>query len=189
MAAHLFRYYQRHRIVNINLNIIGAGLLAVALAKWPVYLVSQWIGPEHKLINALVAGVIDGLADIAIYFVLHWVANHWRPIKPKDDRDLPEESRRFWKNATLIQFERLALSPAFYAIAIGGMWGLQHAGISPSWAFVLAFSIAIIITRIVHTIWGLRTGRFVRIGPTPVEPPAEPEANNTPSDTPPADAA
>lgn len=158
MPGRIFRYYQRHRIVNVNLNIIGAGLLAVAVAKWPVHWVSGWIGAEYKLINSIIAALIDGVADILIYFLLHWVANHWRPFKPQHERDHPDTS--FWKNASLVQFERLTLTPAFYVIAIGGMWGLQHAGMRASWAFVLSFSVGLIVTRIAHTYWGLRTGRF-----------------------------
>ncbi len=158
MPKRVFTFYQRHRIVNVNLNIIGGGLLAIALSKFPVLWVTAWIGPEHKFINSIVAAIIDGIADIIIYFGLHWIANRWRPIKPNKDSDKPDES--FWREATLVQFERLALTPAFYVIAIGGMWGLQHLDMPASWAFVLAFSAAIIITRLAHTAWCLKTGRF-----------------------------
>ncbi len=158
MPKRAFTFYQRHRIVNVNLNIIGAGLLAIALSKLPVLWVTSWIGPEHKLINSLVAAIIDGVVDIALYYMLHWVANHWRPVKVASHDHEPDES--FWKNATLVQFERIALTPAFYIIAIGGMWGLQHLGMQASWAFVIAFAGAILCTRIVHTMWGLWSGRF-----------------------------
>ncbi len=158
MPTRVFHFYQRHRIVNVNLNIIGGGLLAIALSKFPVLWVTAWIGPEHKLINSIVAAIIDGVADVIIYFGLHWIANHWRPIKPDKASGKPKES--FWREATLVQFERLALTPAFYVIAIGGMWGLQHLDMPASWAFVLAFSAAIIMTRLAHTAWCLKTGRF-----------------------------
>lgn len=160
MPTRLFQFYQRHRIINVNLNIIGAGLLAVAIAKWPVHHLSEWVGLEHKLINSVIAALVDGAVDIAIYFALHWLANHWRPFKPQRAEDEPEDHAKFWKNATLIQFERIALTPAFYVVAIGGMWALQHAGMHAGWAFVAAFSSAIVVTRVAHTVWGLRTGRF-----------------------------
>jgi len=189
MPGRVFRFYQRHRIVNVNLNVIGAGLLAVLLAKWPVALVTAWIGAEYKLVNSIVAAVIDGVADIVIYFALHWLANHWRPVRPKQEHDKPDAPGSFWKNATLVQFERLALTPAFYLVAIGGMWGLQHAGMGASWAFVLSFSAAIVLTRVVHTYWGLRTGRFKwfswgsRAGATPaVEEMTSPETDEPSSD-------
>jgi hypothetical protein len=182
MPRRAFRFYQRHRIVNVNLNIVGAGLLAVIIAKWPVHLVTGWVGEEYKFINSVIAAVIDGVVDIGLYFVLHWVANHWRPTRRGDEHDLPEQSASFWREASLVQFERLTLTPAFYVIAIGGMWGLQHAGMRASWAFVLSFSAGLVVTRIVHTWWGLRTGRFERIplrtGPAPMPE----EASGTDSD-------
>ena len=168
MAPRIFRFYQRHRIVNVNLNIIGAGLLAVAIAKYPVHLLSLTIGEQHKFINSVVAAVVDGIVDIGLYFVLHWIANHWGPIKHErktkaklnENGEFIEKSVSFWRDASLVQFERLTLTPVFYLFAIGGMWGLQHYGLRASWAFVLSFSVGLIVTRIMHTWWSLRTGRF-----------------------------
>ena len=114
MAPRIFRFYQRHRIVNVNLNIIGAGLLAVAIAKYPVHLLSLTIGEQHKFINSVVAAVVDGIVDIGLYFVLHWIANHWGPIKHErktkaklnENGEFIEKSVSFWRDASLVQFER-----------------------------------------------------------------------------------
>ncbi|MFG0314790.1 MAG: hypothetical protein ACF8LL_11505 [Phycisphaerales bacterium] len=164
MARRLFHFYQRNRIININANIICAGLLAIALSKLPVHWMSQAIGPGHQWLKAILAGVIDAAVDIALYFVLHWVANHWRPLKPrtlKERHHHRADPGSFWKNASLVQAERYLLSPLFYVVAVGGMWALaSQAGIRESWAFVISFSAAIILTRVVHTEWGLYTGRF-----------------------------
>lgn len=164
MARQLFHLYQRKRIINVNVNIIVAGLVAVALSKYPVHWMSLAIGPGHQWLKALLAGAIDAAVDIALYFVLHWVANHWKPLKPatpKDKRHHESDPGSFWKNASLIQAERYLLSPIFYIIAMGGMWTLaSQAGIRESWAFVIAFSSAIIVTRAIHTAWCLWTGRF-----------------------------
>lgn len=186
MPGRYFQFYQRHRIVNVNLNIIGSGLLAVAIAKWPVHHLSEFIGLEHKLINSVVAALIDGAADIAIYFALHWFANHWRPGSSQREEDKPEDHSKFWRNATLVQFERMALTPAFYVVAIGGMWALQHTGMHAGWAFVFAFSSAIVVTRVAHTVWGLRTGRFQ---PLPIGHLRHGRAKGGESADPPADAA
>lgn len=169
MISRLFQYYQRKRILNINLNIVLAGLLAILIAKYPVLLMSRWIGAEHKLINSLLAGVIDAVADALIYFLLHWVANHCKPASDKP----PGLARNFWRDASLVQVERLILTPPFYVVAVGGMYGLQHAGITASWSFVYSFTAAIILTRIIHTIWGLRTGRFKDFAPVPGKNPDE----------------
>lgn len=186
MPGRAFRFYQRHRIVNVNLNIVGAGLLAVLLAKWPVHVVTGWVGEEHKFANSVIAAFLDGIADILIYFMLHWVANHWRPLSPRHEHDEPDAPGAFWKNATLVQFERLTLTPAFYVIAIGGMWGLQHAGFGASWAFVLSFSVGLIVTRVMHTWWGLRTGRFepipLKTGPARTPPGASDNPAESDSD-------
>lgn len=161
MPQRVFKYYQRKRVVNINLNIVAAGFLAIALAKFPVMYVGNWIGTEHKLMIAGAAYLIDTFIDVCLYYLLHWVANHWNPNGhlPKD-KDRPK-SRKFVHDATRIQAERMALVPIFIAIGPGGMWALQKfAGISHSWAFVIAFASAIITTRILHTIWGYRSGTF-----------------------------
>ncbi len=170
MFERLFEYYQRKRIVNINANIIAAGLLAIVIAKWPVTVVGNWIGAdEHPFLVTLAAGGIDLVVDVAIYFALHWLANHWKPLR-KGSR--PRGSTRsFLKDASLIQFERAMLSPVYYTTAMGLMYTLQEAfGVSHGWAFVIGFATGIMVTRVVHTIWGLKTGRFADNGwPEPAE--------------------
>ncbi len=158
MPRRLFHLYQRSRIFNINFNVVAAGLLAILIAKMPVAYVSDWIGHEHKLWITLAAAAIDMVVDVLIYYGLHWLANHWRP--PSRRPKIRKSNRAFFKDATLIQFERAILSPLYYIVAGGLMYILQHQGIKPSWAFVWAFASGIFVTRIVHTIWGLRTGRF-----------------------------
>jgi hypothetical protein len=161
MPQRAFKFYQRNRVVNINLNILAAGFLAIALAKFPVMFVGNWIGTEHKLMIAAAAYLIDTVIDVCVYYLLHWVANHWNPNGhlPKN-KDRPK-SRKFVHDATRIQAERMALVPIFIAIGPGGMWALDRfAGLQHSWAFVIAFATAIITTRILHTIWGYRLGTF-----------------------------
>jgi len=161
MPERLFRLYQRYKVININVNVAGAGLLAIALSKGPLWLIFQWIGPGHEFIKSVIAAAVDGIMDIGIYFALHWLANHWRPLTAKHEHDHPETA--FWKNASVIQFQRLALTPLFYLIGFGGMYSLQVYGVmSDSWAFVTAYVTAIFVTRVIHTIIGLRIGAFER---------------------------
>ncbi|MCL4220511.1 MAG: hypothetical protein KJZ65_03990 [Phycisphaerales bacterium] len=164
MPERVFRLYQRHKLININVNIAAAGLLAILVAKYPVHLADRFIdetlGLGHPLIKSIAAAVIDGVADVVIYYVLHWLANHWRPFGRMHDSDKPDDDRLFLRNATLVQFERLALSPIFYGVSIGLMWAVQHfTDIRTSWAFVIAFATGIIVTRILHSIYMVRTGR------------------------------
>lgn len=159
MSPGLFHFYQNRRVVNINLNVITAGLLAIALAKFPVSLVAGWIGHEHKLLISLAAYAIDMVFDALVYFALHWLANHWKPGLPEPiDR---ARVRGFFHDALLIQAERLALVPVFALIAIGGMWLVQHnTDLKIGWAFVFTYITAILITRVIHTVIGYRTGTF-----------------------------
>lgn len=168
MPGRVLRLYQRKKIININANIVLAGLLAVVIAAWPVYLVAalleEHLGRKIIWLESIVAALIDGVVDVAIYFLLHWIANHWKPFTPVSEADRADRARKkenFWKTATFIQAERYLLSPIFYGVAMGGMWALQvYGGAGSKWAFVISFSAAIIVTRIIHTFWGLRSGTF-----------------------------
>ena len=170
MPKRILRHYQRRRIININVNVVTAGLLSIALAKYPVALLGQWIGHEHKLLITVLAYALDTLVDVAIYFGLHWVANHWRPVflhgeplRPAHAGEpVPARARSYIEDVGRIQAERLALVPLFAGVAMGMMYGLQKLfEIRPSWAFVFGFLTAILITRIVHTAMGWYvTGSF-----------------------------
>ena len=159
MPDRLFKFYQRHKILNINVNVVLSGFLAIAVAKYPVAVVTGWMDEGYAFWKTVAAAIIDGIADVIIYYVLHYLANHWRPFRPKNELDQPDEPGLFFRNATLVQFERLALTPVYYLIAMGLMYGLIKARAMPdSWAFVTGFGVAIVVTRIIHTVWMLRQG-------------------------------
>lgn len=161
MPRSVFRFYQRKRVVNININMLAAGFLAIALAKMPVKWIGDWIGPEHKLLITAIAYALETVLDVIVYYALHWLANHWNPRGNLPKHDNRPKSRRFIQDATRLQAERMALVPIYILVGPGGMWALQkYADVQHSWAFVIAFVAAIITTRIIHTIWGLRTGTF-----------------------------
>ena len=185
MPKRVFKLYQRKRIININVNVFIAGLLSIALAKYPVMLISGKIGHEHMLLISIAAYVIDTVIDVLLYFGLHWIANHWRPLKQThlvDKLTTPAESRtkNFLVDVGKVQAERIALVPIFAFIAITGMWALQqYASIQPKWAFVIAFIVAMVITRIIHTIWGHHSGTFKdRTHPDDNPPPKIPPTKN-----------
>ncbi|MCA9302753.1 MAG: hypothetical protein KC996_01375 [Phycisphaerales bacterium] len=171
MPGRAFKLYQRKRVVNINVNVFVAGVVSITLAKYPVMVISGFIGHEHKLLISVLAYVIDTTIDILMYFGLHWVANHWRPSGSVEDAAedaQPEKKRKFWVDVAMVQAERIALVPIFALMAISGTWALQHFGkIRPDWAFVWAFLCAMVVTRVLHTIWGYRTGTFRDRGGTP----------------------
>jgi hypothetical protein len=166
MPKRAFHFYQRKRVVNININVFVSGLLSIAIAKYPIAIISGMIGHEHKLKISILAYIIDTTIDIGLYFGLHWIANHWRPLKEThivDKLTTPTESRtkNFLVDVGKVQAERIALVPIFAIVATGGMWSIQHfTTIKPDWAFVIAFIVAMLITRVIHTIWGYRSGTF-----------------------------
>jgi hypothetical protein len=170
MPRRLIKKYQSRRIININVNVVTAGLASIAISKYPVTLMAAWLGHEHKLLITVLAYVLDTLVDVAIYFGLHWVANHWRPVflhgepvhKGEPGETPGERARHYIADVGRIQAERLALVPLFAGTSMGLMYALQHFfAIRPSWAFVWGFLAAIFVTRIAHTLLGLYyTGSF-----------------------------
>ena len=179
MTRRLFRLYQRKRVININVNALSAGLIAIAIGKAPIAHIADALGPEHKILISVIAYATDATLDLSIYVGLHWVANHWRPGRRHQPRaeargetqpgaaagqahePLPASRPNFVVDAGRVQAERIALVPIFASVSMGGMWALQHfAHLHASWAFVFAFITAMIVTRVLHTVWGRRSGTF-----------------------------
>jgi len=157
-----FSLYQRRRVVNINVNVVASGMLAIVLAKGPVMLIGNLIPDEHDLLFTLVATLIDGAFDICLYYGFHWYTNHRLPLlknRGKPGRTGPRR-RSFFKDASLIQFERVLLSPVYYGIAIGLTYTLIQLDVDRSWSFVIGFMTGMLVTRVLHTVIGLKTGTF-----------------------------
>ena len=166
MAHRLLQLYQRKRIININLNVVAAGLLAIGCTKGVVWFVDLFLDRDLHLLFTAIALVCDMVFDVVIYYVLHWVANHWRPHAnrtPAHPKPPP-----FIKDATLIQFERALLAPVYYILAGVLMQMLQKdLGWHPGWAMVVAFTTGLLFTRFLHTAMGLYTGSFKDFPRTP----------------------
>lgn len=157
MYRRVFEIYQRKRIININVNIISAGLLALALALIPVHY-TRSLGISNKMAIAAIGTSFDILFDVAIFYMLHWIANHWKPRWAAKRQN--HSRRRFFRDATLIQFERALFAPLFYVVQYSLNFSFQQVNIEREWALVWGTIISITLTRIVHTLWGLKTGRF-----------------------------
>ncbi len=165
MPQRLWRVYRQRRVVNINANIILGGLAAILLTVIPIHFIEK-AGIDSPNVLPAIAVVLDIIFDVAIYYALHWVANHWQRETPA-----PGQDRAFFKDATLIQFERAILSPLYYLIAYGLTNLLLRSGLSSESGIVIGFVGAILVTRVIHTVWGLRTGRFRDLPPPPPTPP------------------
>jgi hypothetical protein len=182
----LGRQYAK-RIVNINVNILLAGLLALA----PTLLVVRLV--EHLLRSGVVSGaklhlgdkaiisgatlIADIFFDVTIYYALHWVANHSgvfsrlkmasvgarvqkRQARIEGIADAAVESVPFFKDATKVQFERMVLSPLLYFLFLGTQFVLMSVKhVPPVWATLIGFFVGIITARTLHTLWMLREER------------------------------
>lgn len=154
------------RVVNVNINIIVAGLLAmgVTVAFMHTFVNFGWDLDLAKLLHlphdTIIGGttfLVDLIADLAVYYVLHWLANHMprKAGKILDQLNPAYAHLSFVQDATLVQVERMALSPVFYVIALGGQYVLRQQGLKIGPATALSFAAAIAITRCLHTIWML----------------------------------
>lgn len=170
----LARLYAR-RIVNINVNIILAGALAMGLTLIPVYFSRRFT--DHKATIMAVTFISDIIFDVVIYYALHWLANHMPKRKP----GAAIADLSFLKDASLVQFERALLAPVYYGVAMSTQYLLLHphqsgplasfirlltgqpadvpAVFSREAATATALMFGIISTRILHTIWMVRQER------------------------------
>lgn len=178
----LVRLYDK-RIINVNVNIIVAGLLAAGITVGVMQLlqtsgalpVLQGKAPnihfslglfEVRIVGAtlVVSGTtlgVDALADIIVYTGLHWFANHM-PRK-RIPRIKPEyQDLTFIRDATLVQFERAVLSPLLYVIALGLQNWLLHRGWNVAAATSTGLIAGMVVARTLHTIWMIRQERRKR---------------------------
>lgn len=164
----LLALYSR-RIVNVNVNIIIAGLLSMLLTLIPVHLTHYFT--DRAAVIVAITFAADLVIDVLIYYALHWLANHWprkraaREAVPLDQAARPS----FFKDATLVQFERALLSPILYAIFMGLQFYLLRQGVAREWATVVGLMSGILTARVLHTIWMVRQGSRQRAGAAAAE--------------------
>ncbi len=173
------RLYKR-RIININVNIIVAGIFALVPVAVVVELVHRFAfanrdeldGIEKKII-AGVTILTDIVSDVTCFYVLHWLANHWPNRLPGHKlAEVAGEAAApgFFKDATLVQVERMVLSPLLYTIWTVTQILLMRNHVAPVYATVAGFCTATAIIRTVHTAWMLRNQRRARKGGTGLPP-------------------
>lgn len=167
MWSVLARVYAR-RVVNVNVNIILAGALAL-LPVLGILKICEHLDINRKLIPA-VTFLADVVCDVAIYYVLHWLANHaGRPARPMHTiADATVDHVPFFRDATKVQFQRAVLSPLLYGIWLGTQWVLiHHEGLSIVWATTIGFVAGVGTARVLHTLWMVKEHAVARraIGP------------------------
>jgi hypothetical protein len=165
MPDRLFRLYQRRRVININANIVASGLLSTAVVMGLLWFMKAVIGTNWPSWGyTAFSGVADLVLDVGLFAWLHWVANHWRPMKGRTERERAELGAprpNPVADGARLQFERAVISPLYYIIALAGTQALQETGMHPAWAVGIAYPAGLAVTRTIHTVWGLRSGTYV----------------------------
>jgi hypothetical protein len=167
-----FQRWYAKRIVNVNINILLAGALAIAFMYAVMHVLHKLGIDKHvadrlkidvKFVNMTLSFLIDVVADLSVYYFLHWYANH-APRKFGGKLINPEYSDlSLMQDATKVQIERIVLSPVLYGIAMGGQYFLPHwFNIDPPKAAALSFAAGVIAARVLHTFWMMREQRIRR---------------------------
>jgi len=164
MVSRLFRLYQRRRVININANIAFAGIVSTAMVAGLLWALKHVFSTGWPTWGYTAFSVVtDMILDVAIFVVLHWVANHWRPLRARDHREHLELSALpppHVQDAARVQLERAVISPLYYLIAAGGTEICQRLGLAPYLAVMIAYPVGLIATRTLHTFWGIKTGTY-----------------------------
>jgi hypothetical protein len=172
--AELYNY----RIVNVNVNILVAGAVALGITVGVMHALeatgllaslAKAVGERHFSVGRfelhgekfLVSGLtflVDLIADVAVYYGLHWLANHM-PRRSARPRHPAYADLSFMRDATLVQFERALLSPVLYILALGIQSKMLHEGAGVAIATTAGFTVGILCSRALHTMWMLRAER------------------------------
>lgn len=164
----LARLYRR-RIINVNVNIVVAGIFALAPVAVVVELVHRFAFGNRDVLSNFEKGVIsavtivtDIVSDVTCFYVLHWLANHWpRRLPGGKMAEVAGEHAApgFFKDATLVQVERMVLSPLLYTIWTLTQIELMRRHFAPVYATVGGFCTATFCIRSIHTMWMLKRDR------------------------------
>jgi len=165
MPHRLFRLYQRKRVININANVVAAGLGSTAVVAGLLALLKYAFATDWPTWGYTAFSLAaDIVLDVAIFTGLHWLANHYRPRFGGEGRrekmELGAAAPPHLEDTAQVQLERAVLSPLYYLIAVAGTEALQRLGLRPYWAVLIAYPLGLAVTRTLHTWWGLRSGTF-----------------------------
>ena len=135
------------RIININLNITIASLLSTIVAVYPIKYVANLSDSMTFIVFSAFA--IDSILDGIIFSILHLISNKNKKLK------------HYITDINQIQTQRIILSVIYFIFAVGLDYILMiKFDISRTTSFVFAYVFALIVTRTIHTLYGLKTGLF-----------------------------
>jgi len=138
--------YSSSRLVNINVNIIIASVLSIFISSFPVYFLKMIT--EEMVLIALFSFLIDSIIDISVFAFLHFLVN------------LKHSKFLVAMDFALIQGHRFVLAILYFFVAVGMHLLLMYLGVDNVFSFIASYFFALVVTRVTHTIYGLRTGLF-----------------------------
>lgn len=179
MFSLLARWYSL-RIINVNVNIILAGVLALGPVLGVVRIMEHLLATKlagHERLQthhqAIISGatfISDVCFDVVIYYGLHWLANHLpamvraRKLQIETVADAAVESVPFFKDATKVQLQRMVLSPLLYLLWLGTQFVMMNTfEFDAVRATMGGFVVAIAVVRTLHTMWMLAEMRKARL--------------------------
>jgi hypothetical protein len=164
------------RIVNVNVNVITAGILAL-IPVLGIVKAAYLLDVPHGWIP-LITFVADVVCDVTIYYVLHWLANH-APVMRRDRLETLAYAATvdhvpFFKDATIVQVQRMVLSPVLYGLWLGTQWLMLLEGFNVVWATVAGFFVGVGTARTLHTFWMIWEARAKPPAPRRPDPASTP---------------
>jgi hypothetical protein len=91
-----------------------------------------------------VTAIVDGGISLGAFAALHFLANRHRGAH----------------DVVRVQMHRWVLSPLHYLVGIGLQYALLSAGVRPGIGVLIAYWGSMAFVRLVHTVYGMRSGLF-----------------------------
>jgi glucose-6-phosphate-specific signal transduction histidine kinase len=140
--------YKGLAIVNVNINIIIASIFSTGITAIPIHL-SRFVTNNIMAITILTL-IIDAMIDGFIFITFHTLSNR------KRNKILCKNI----KEGALLQTHRIILSPFFYIIAFVIQTTTLMTGMDRVPSLFIAYGTALLITRMIHTIYCIKIGMF-----------------------------
>jgi hypothetical protein len=158
-ALRALAHWYARRIVNVNVNIIAAGLLALVPVALAVYAIHKTGLVTNPWLITAITFVLDVIFDFSIYFGLHYLANHG-PLQKIVSANPAYRGMSFIHDAGIVQVQRAILSPLLYVLWLGTQnYLLHHQILNGFWATVAGGVLGIGVSRVIHTVWMLQEER------------------------------
>ena len=134
--------YKTSRMWNINANIVAADVVSTAMTALIIEVIQKSLLSRSALIAT--TAIIDGAISLFVFAGLHYFANQNRGVK----------------DVVRVQIHRWMLSPLHYLLASGLQYVLLGMGVEVGLSVLVAYLLAVIVCRLLHTLYGHKRGLF-----------------------------